>query len=59
MDSGIGVRLTDDFKGTEVCICYTKRPKVVEDYFGSAKVDNQPCTTGRSFIRNCLKYSVM
>ena len=30
----------DDISGTEVCIRYTKRPKVVEDYFESAKVVN-------------------
>ena len=29
---------SDDISGTEVCIRYTKRPKVVEDYFESAKV---------------------
>ena len=29
---------SDDISGTEVCIRYTKRPKVVEDYIESAKV---------------------
>ena len=28
---------SDDISGTEACIRYTKKPKVVEDYFESAK----------------------
>lgn len=32
MAKDIGVRC--DFSGAEVCMCYTKRPKVIEDYFG-------------------------
>ena len=33
-----GKRHEIGFSGTEMCMSYTKRPKVIEDYFGSAKV---------------------
>ena len=51
-----------EVSGTEVYIRYTKRPKVIEDYFESAKVvdvHNHARQAAASFIRNCLEYSAM